>query len=96
MMAITVLVTGFGQFPGGPVNPTVMLVKRLSRLRRPVLADVMIVPHIFQTRLFYLQRGRRGFVAVAGASPAGGPADVWVGDASENYARPAARAIRYY
>jgi len=51
-MAITVLVTGFGQFPGGPVNPTVMLVKRLSRLRRPVLADVMIVPHIFQTRLF--------------------------------------------
>lgn len=48
-MAITILVTGFGPFPGAPFNPTGPLIKRLSRLRRPALADVTIVPHVFQT-----------------------------------------------
>jgi pyroglutamyl-peptidase len=45
----TILVTGFGPFPGAPFNPTTPLVARLARLRRPVLADVTIVPHIFAT-----------------------------------------------
>lgn len=45
----TILVTGFGPFPGAPFNPTGPLVKRLARLRRPALADVTIVPHIFST-----------------------------------------------
>lgn len=45
----TILVTGFGPFPGAPFNPTTPLVKRLARLRRPVLADVRIVPHVFAT-----------------------------------------------
>jgi pyroglutamyl-peptidase len=45
----TVLVTGFGPFPGAPFNPTGSLVARLARLRRPALADVTVVPHIFQT-----------------------------------------------
>lgn len=48
-MAFTILVTGFGPFPGAPFNPTGPLVKRLARLRRPALADVKIVPHIFPT-----------------------------------------------
>ena len=48
-MAVTILVTGFGPFPGAPFNPTGPLVKRLARLRRPALADVTIVPHIFPT-----------------------------------------------
>ena len=45
----TILLTGFGPFPGAPFNPTAPLVKRLTRLRRPALADVTIVPHVFAT-----------------------------------------------
>jgi len=45
----TILLTGFGPFPGAPFNPTAPLVKRLARLRRPVLADIRIVPHVFAT-----------------------------------------------
>ena len=49
VMALTILVTGFGPFPGAPFNPTGPLVKRLARLRRPGLANVTIVSHIFPT-----------------------------------------------
>jgi pyroglutamyl-peptidase len=45
----TVLITGFGPFPGAPFNPTGLLVERLSRVRRPALAGLTIVPHVFQT-----------------------------------------------
>ncbi len=45
----TILVTGFGPFPGAPFNPTGPLVERLARLRRPALADFQIVPHVFAT-----------------------------------------------
>lgn len=48
-MALTILITGFGPFPGAPFNPTGPLVERLARLRRPALADITIVPHIFAT-----------------------------------------------
>lgn len=48
-MALTVLLTGFGPFPGAPSNPTGPLVQRLARLRRPALCDVRLVPHVFQT-----------------------------------------------
>ena len=48
-MALTILVTGFGPFPGAPFNPTGPLVKRLARLRRPGLTHVQIVPHVFAT-----------------------------------------------
>src|SRR4051794_2548641 len=48
-MALTVLLTGFGPFPGAPSNPTGPLVARLARLRRPALADVRLLPHVFQT-----------------------------------------------
>lgn len=48
-MAATILITGFGPFPGAPFNPTGPLIARLARLRRPALADVQIVPHIFPT-----------------------------------------------
>ena len=46
---LTILITGFGPFPGAPFNPTGPLVTRLARLRRPALAEVKIVPHIFPT-----------------------------------------------
>ena len=45
----TILVTGFGPFPGAPFNPTQALVYKLARLRRPLLAGITIVPHVFPT-----------------------------------------------
>lgn len=44
---LRVLITGFGPFPGAPVNPTQPLVARLAALRRPALADVTRITHIF-------------------------------------------------
>jgi pyroglutamyl-peptidase len=48
-MSITILVTGFGPFPGAPFNPTGPLARRLARKRRPALANVRIVTHVFPT-----------------------------------------------
>jgi pyroglutamyl-peptidase len=45
----TILITGFGPFPGSPYNPTGPLVQRLARSRRPRLVDVKIVAHVFPT-----------------------------------------------
>lgn len=47
MSGLRVLITGFGPFPGAPYNPTQPLVARLTRLRRPALADVELSSHIF-------------------------------------------------
>ena len=44
---LRILLTGFGPFPGAPHNPTQPLVARLTRLRRPALADVELSSHIF-------------------------------------------------
>jgi pyroglutamyl-peptidase len=46
-MARTILITGFGPFPGAPVNPTQRLIGQLARLRPP--AGVKIVTHVFRT-----------------------------------------------
>jgi pyroglutamyl-peptidase len=48
-MSLTILVTGFGPFPGAPFNPTGPLAQRITRARRPALADVKLVTHIFPT-----------------------------------------------
>ena len=48
-MAVTILITGFGPFPGARFNPTGPLVKQLARLQRHRLANVTIVPHVFET-----------------------------------------------
>ena len=45
-MTPTILVTGFGPFPGAPVNPTGPLVARLARVR---LGHGKVVTHIFST-----------------------------------------------
>lgn len=42
-----ILITGFEAFPGAPYNPTAKLIERLLRLRRPALADVERIGHIF-------------------------------------------------
>ena len=45
-----ILVTGFGRFPGAPINPTAALLGRIKRARRPALADLRIATHVFATR----------------------------------------------
>jgi pyroglutamyl-peptidase len=47
MGKLRILITGFGPFPGAPFNPTMALVERLMRLRRPAFDDVALVSHIF-------------------------------------------------
>jgi pyroglutamyl-peptidase len=44
---LRILITGFGPFPGAPVNPTQPLVARLAQLRRPAFADIERIAHIF-------------------------------------------------
>ena len=45
----TVLITGFGRFPGSPYNPSEPLARAVARRRRPAFADVQRVLHIFET-----------------------------------------------
>jgi pyroglutamyl-peptidase len=49
----TLLVTGFGPFPGAPYNPTAVLVQRLARLRRP---NLHLIGHIFPTEYTAVDR----------------------------------------
>jgi len=44
-----VLLTGFGPFPGVPVNPSAVLVKALARRQRPAFAGITRTTHIFAT-----------------------------------------------
>jgi pyroglutamyl-peptidase len=44
---LRILITGFGPFPGAPYNPTMPLVARLTRLRRPAFSEIELSGHIF-------------------------------------------------
>jgi pyroglutamyl-peptidase len=44
-----VLITGFGPFPGAPFNPSAALAKALAGRRRPALASIERVVHVFAT-----------------------------------------------
>ena len=46
-MTATILITGFGPFPGAPYNPTGPLVSELARRRHPAFVNVRRVAHIF-------------------------------------------------
>ena len=48
-MSTTLLITGFGPFPGAPSNPTGPLVRRLALRRRPAFAGTLRIPHVFRT-----------------------------------------------
>lgn len=48
-MALTILLTGFGAFPGVHDNPTAALVAQLVRRRRPLGPDVRRIAHVFET-----------------------------------------------
>ena len=45
----TILITGFGRFPGAPYNPSGPLARAVARRRRPAFADVRRIVHIFET-----------------------------------------------
>ena len=47
-MATTILLTGFGAFPGAPFNPTEPLVAELIRRRHPAFANVRRLAHVFR------------------------------------------------
>ena len=59
----SILITGFGPFPGAPFNPTQKLVRRLARLRRPALANVKIISHVFETSYAAVDRGLPKLIA---------------------------------
>ena len=44
----TVLITGFGRFPGAPFNPSGPLARALAKRRRPAFAEVTRALHIFE------------------------------------------------
>jgi pyroglutamyl-peptidase len=46
----TILITGFDRFPGSPVNPSGVVATRLAKRRRPALAGMRRVGHVFATR----------------------------------------------
>jgi pyroglutamyl-peptidase len=46
---VRVLLTGFGSFPGAPFNPSARLVEALARRRRPALAEIDRITHVFAT-----------------------------------------------
>jgi pyroglutamyl-peptidase len=46
-MATTILITGFGPFPGAPFNPTGPLVRELARRHSPALRHIRRVAHVF-------------------------------------------------
>ncbi len=46
----TILITGFGRFPGSQVNPSGIVAARLAKHRRPALAATRRVAHVFATR----------------------------------------------
>jgi pyroglutamyl-peptidase len=48
-MSCTILLTGFGPFPGAPVNPTGPLVTELARPGRPGFRNARRIAHVFHT-----------------------------------------------
>jgi pyroglutamyl-peptidase len=46
---MNILLTGFGPFPGAPVNPTERLVEKLMRSRRLALQGTRRTAHVFRT-----------------------------------------------
>ncbi len=54
-----VLITGFGRFPGAAFNPSAVIARQLARSRRPGLADVRLVGHVFPTSYAAVDRELR-------------------------------------
>jgi len=52
----TILLTGFDRFPGAASNPSGLLARKLARIRRPALANVQRVAHVFATSYVAVDR----------------------------------------
>jgi pyroglutamyl-peptidase len=59
----TVLITGFGRFPGAPFNPSALLALALAKRRRPALAGVTRVAYVFATAYAAVDRDLPELVA---------------------------------
>jgi pyroglutamyl-peptidase len=59
----TVLITGFGRFPGAPFNPSAPLALALAKRRRPALAGVTRIAHVFATGYAAVDRDLPGLLA---------------------------------
>ena len=57
----TILITGFGDFPGAPINPTTALVARLARTARR--RGVRCIAHVFATRYAAVDRELPALIA---------------------------------
>jgi pyroglutamyl-peptidase len=57
----TILLTGFGDFPGAPINPTTALVARLARAARR--RGVHCIAHVFATRYAAVDRELPALIA---------------------------------
>jgi pyroglutamyl-peptidase len=60
---VTVLVIGFGPFPGAPDNPSATLAARLARIRRPAFAHHRVVTHVFPTSYAAVARALSALIA---------------------------------
>jgi len=49
VMPFRILITGFGRFPGAPVNPSGLIATRLARRRRPTFDRTRRIAHVFAT-----------------------------------------------
>jgi pyroglutamyl-peptidase len=56
LTVLTILITGFGRFPGSPVNPSGIVAARLARRRRPLLDATKRIGHVFATRYAAVDR----------------------------------------
>lgn len=52
----TVLITGFGRFPGAPFNPSGPLALALAKRRRPAFDGIRRAVHLFETRYASVDR----------------------------------------
>ena len=60
---LSVLITGFGPFPGAAFNPSDVLVRRLLRSRIPGLRDARVSAHVFPTRYAAIDRELPALIA---------------------------------
>jgi len=62
-MTATILITGFGPFPGAPFNPTEPLAGELARRRHPAFANVRRVAHVFRVSYEAVDRDLPALIA---------------------------------
>ncbi len=62
----TILITGFGRFPGAPYNPSGPLARAVARRQRPALADVQRIVHIFEVSYSAVDRELPQLLAATG------------------------------